>query len=100
MVIGYASIRERLDMLGLGLSSLSRDPRIIVITFRLLVGGFVLFTGVLVAVGAIIPTAEERGAGKEIGIWTVAVVTFANGGDNIGVYVAVFFTVGPTAMVA
>ena len=27
-------------------------------------------------------------------------ITFANGGDNIGVYVPVFITVGPTAMVA
>ncbi|GAA4706768.1 hypothetical protein GCM10025781_26870 [Kocuria gwangalliensis] len=27
-------------------------------------------------------------------------ITFANGGDNIGVYVPVFATVGPTAMVA
>ena len=43
---------------------------------------------------------EEKVAGKEISIWTVAAVTFANGGDNIGVYVPVFVTVGPTAMVA
>lgn len=37
---------------------------------------------------------------KSISVWTVAAVTFANGGDNIGVYVPVFVTVGPTAMVA
>ncbi|WP_049161460.1 cadmium resistance transporter, partial [Micrococcus luteus] len=31
---------------------------------------------------------------------TVAGVTFANGGDNIGVYVPVFLSVGPGAVVA
>src|SRR5699024_8513882 len=28
--------------------------------------------------------------GKRVSVWTVAAVTFANGGDNIGVYVPVF----------
>lgn len=39
-------------------------------------------------------------AGKNVGVWTVAGVTFANGGDNIGVYVPVFLSVGPAAVVA
>lgn len=34
------------------------------------------------------------------GTWQVAVITFANGGDNIGVYVPVFLSVGPAAVVA
>ena len=38
--------------------------------------------------------------GKTVGVWTVAGVTFANGGDNIGVYVPVFLSVGPGAVVA
>lgn len=38
--------------------------------------------------------------GKNVAIWTVAGVTFANGGDNIGVYVPVFLSVGPAAVVA
>ena len=33
-------------------------------------------------------------------MWTVAGVTFANGGDNIGVYVPVFLSVDPAAVVA
>ncbi|GAA2027270.1 cadmium resistance transporter [Terrabacter terrae] len=37
---------------------------------------------------------------KPISVWTVAAVTFANGGDNIGVYVPVFLAVGTTAIVA
>ncbi|STX33376.1 cadmium resistance transporter [Kocuria rosea] len=43
---------------------------------------------------------DEKVAGKSINVWTVAAVTFANGGDNIGVYVPVFATIGPTAVVA
>lgn len=43
---------------------------------------------------------DARVAGKNVGVWTVAGVTFANGGDNIGVYVPVFLSVGPAAVVA
>ncbi|RPF25742.1 MULTISPECIES: cadmium resistance transporter [Georgenia] len=43
---------------------------------------------------------DEKVAGKAISVWTVAGVTFANGGDNIGVYVPVFVTVGTGAIVA
>ncbi|AZI65680.1 cadmium resistance transporter (plasmid) [Rhodococcus qingshengii] len=38
--------------------------------------------------------------GKNVAVWTVAGVTFANGGDNIGVYVPVFLTLDPGAVVA
>ncbi|MDZ8276314.1 cadmium resistance transporter [Microbacterium aquimaris] len=38
--------------------------------------------------------------GKKVAVWAVAGVTFANGGDNIGVYVPVFLNVGPAAVVA
>ena len=43
---------------------------------------------------------DDRYAGKNVGVWTVAGVTFANGGDNIGVYTPVFLSVGPAAVVA
>ena len=43
---------------------------------------------------------EAKVEGKKVGVWTVAGVTFANGGDNIGVYVPVFLNVGPAAVVA
>ena len=42
---------------------------------------------------------EAKVEGKKVGVWTVAGVTFANGGDNIGVYVPVFLSVGPAAVV-
>lgn len=43
---------------------------------------------------------ESRIEGKKVAVWAVAGVTFANGGDNIGVYVPVFLSVGPAAVVA
>ncbi|AOD24933.1 cadmium resistance transporter [Rhodococcus pyridinivorans] len=43
---------------------------------------------------------EQKTAGKKVAVGTVAAVTFANGGDNIGVYVPVFVTVGAPAVVA
>ena len=43
---------------------------------------------------------EAKVEGKKVWVWTVAGVTFANGGDNIGVYVPVFLSVGPAAVVA
>ena len=43
---------------------------------------------------------DAKLAGKNVGVLTVAAVTFANGGDNIGVYVPVFLSVGPAAVAA
>ena len=43
---------------------------------------------------------DAKVEGKNVAVWTVAAVTFANGGDNIGVYVPVFLSVGPGAVVA
>ena len=43
---------------------------------------------------------DAKIAGKNVGVLTVAAVTFANGGDNIGVYVPVFLSVGPAAVLA
>ena len=37
---------------------------------------------------------------KRLSVLTIAAVTFANGGDNIGVYVPVFLAVGTGALVA
>ena len=43
---------------------------------------------------------EAKVAGKKVGVGSVAGVTFANGGDNIGVYTPVFLSVEPLAVVA
>ncbi|MCM3515137.1 cadmium resistance transporter [Nocardioides sp. P86] len=43
---------------------------------------------------------DEAMEGRVISAWVVAAVTFANGGDNIGVYVPVFLSVGTGALLA
>ena len=43
---------------------------------------------------------DDTVADKPISALTVAAVTFANGGDNIGVYVPVFLAVGTSAVLA
>ncbi|MCM3556543.1 cadmium resistance transporter [Janibacter melonis] len=43
---------------------------------------------------------DETMAERPVSAWVVAAVTFANGGDNIGVYVPVFLSVGTGAVVA
>ena len=43
---------------------------------------------------------EAKVADKQVGVLTVAAVTFATGGDNIGVYVPVFATASTTAIIA
>lgn len=42
---------------------------------------------------------DAKIADKNVSVWTVAAVTFANGGDNIGVYVPVFLNVEPATVV-
>ena len=59
--IGYAFFRDRLGIPDLDLSTLRLDPGTMVVAVLLLAGGFVLFTGVLVAIGAIMPTAKDAG---------------------------------------
>ena len=43
---------------------------------------------------------EGKVSGKTLSALTIAAVTFANGGDNIGVYVPVFATVGTAGIIA
>lgn len=43
---------------------------------------------------------EGKVSGKTLSVLTIAAVTFANGGDNIGVYVPVFATVGTAGILA
>jgi cadmium resistance protein CadD (predicted permease) len=43
---------------------------------------------------------DDTMAERPVSAWVVAAVTFANGGDNIGVYVPVFLSVSTSALVA
>jgi ABC-2 type transport system permease protein len=58
---GYLFLRDSLALPDLDLSSLVFEPAPLINGALLLLGGFTLFTGVLVAIGAIMPTAKEAG---------------------------------------
>jgi ABC-2 type transport system permease protein len=58
---GYLFLRDSLALPDLDLSSLVFEPAPLIVGALLLLGGFTLFTGVLVAIGAIMPTAKEAG---------------------------------------
>ena len=61
VVIGYLFFRSNLSLPDVDLSQLSLEPRPMLVGALLLLGGFILFTGALVAVGAVMPTAKEAG---------------------------------------
>ncbi|RYV52977.1 ABC transporter permease [Pengzhenrongella frigida] len=61
VVVGYLFFRSNLNLPDVDLSHLSFEPGAIVVGTLLLLGGFILFTGTLVAIGAMVPTAKEAG---------------------------------------
>jgi ABC-2 type transport system permease protein len=61
VIFGYIFFRSSLSWPSLDLSALVFDPTRMTIGALLLLGGFTLFTGTLVAIGATMPTAKEAG---------------------------------------
>ena len=61
IVIAYALFRTQLNIPTLDLSTLALDPQQMIVGALILIGGFALFTGTLVALGAIMPTAKDAG---------------------------------------
>lgn len=65
-IIGYALFHDKLSIPAFDVSTLAFDPVRIAIGAALFVLSFIMFTGILVAIGASVPTAKE--AGSFIGI--------------------------------
>jgi ABC-2 type transport system permease protein len=61
VVVVYLFFRSSLNLPSFDLAHLQLDPFQMITGALLLIGGFTLFTGTLVAVGAIMPTAKEAG---------------------------------------
>jgi ABC-2 type transport system permease protein len=61
MAIGYIFFRTSLNIPDLGLSGLELDPQRMIVGALLLLGGFALFVGTLVALGAAMPTVKDAG---------------------------------------
>ncbi len=62
LLIGYFFFRSSLNLPNLDLSALVFNAGRMIVGALLLLGGFLLFTGTLVAIGAIMPTAKDAGA--------------------------------------
>ena len=61
LAIGYTFFRTALKIPDLGLDGLQLDPERMIVGALLLLGGFALFVGTLVALGAAMPTAKDAG---------------------------------------
>lgn len=62
MLLGYVFFRDKLAIPNFDLSKLTFQFWPMVIGALLFIGGFILFTGVLVGIGAVMPTAKEASA--------------------------------------
>jgi len=60
--VAYLFFRATLNLPEIDLSGLTFDPAQMTIGALLALGGFALFTGTLVAIGAVMPTAKDAGA--------------------------------------
>lgn len=61
IVTGYVFFRSDLNLPNIDFSHLVFDPQQMTVGALILIGGFALFTGTLVALGAAMPTAKDAG---------------------------------------
>jgi ABC-2 type transport system permease protein len=61
IVVAFLFFRDKLAIPDLDLSTITFEPGTMAVGALLLLGGFTVFTGVLVAIGAIMPTAKDGG---------------------------------------
>ena len=61
-LIGYILLHDKLSLPSVDLSNIPLDPTRIIIGLIVFIASFLLFTGLLVAIGAAVPTAKEAGS--------------------------------------
>ena len=61
VIVGYVFFRSNLNLPDVDLSHLTLQAGPMLVGALLLAGGFILFTGTLVAIGAVVPTVKEAG---------------------------------------
>lgn len=79
MLIGYLFFRDQLQLPNFDLSGLVFEPQKMVVGALILIGGFALFTGTLVAVGAVMPTAKDAAPVFSVVIFAVVIPLYASG---------------------
>lgn len=105
VIAGYLFFRSNLNLPDVDLSHLTLEPGPMIVGALLLLGGFILFTGTLVAIGAVVPTAREAGtffAPLMVVIWVPFYVVSLIVSDPHSLIVQIFtyfpFTAPVTAM--
>ncbi|MFC4394691.1 ABC transporter permease [Arthrobacter sedimenti] len=95
--LAYLFFRDSLALPDLNLSSLVFEPGPMITGALLLLGGFTVFTGVLVAIGAIMPTAKEAGTifGPLMAMMFIPFYTFSLVISNPGALIVQVFTYFP-----
>jgi len=79
MLVGFLFFRDQLQLPNFDLSGLVFDPQKMIVGALILIGGFALFTGTLVAVGAIMPTAKDAAPVFSVVIFAVVIPLYASG---------------------
>jgi ABC-2 type transport system permease protein len=62
IVVAFIFFRDKLAIPDFDLSTISFEPGTMIVGALLLLAGFTVFTGVLVAIGAVMPTTKDAGA--------------------------------------
>ena len=78
-LIGYVFFRHQLQIPSLDLSTLVFEPQKMIVGTLILIGGFALFTGALMAVGAIMPTAKDAAPLFSVVVFAVIIPLYASG---------------------
>ncbi|GAA1442957.1 ABC transporter permease [Leifsonia poae] len=79
VLIGYVFFRSQLSIPELALSGLVFEPEKMIVGVLILIGGFALFTGTLVAVGAVMPTAKDAAPVFSVVIFSIVIPLYASG---------------------
>ncbi|MEN0085339.1 MAG: ABC transporter permease [Leifsonia sp.] len=79
MLVGYLFFRDQLQLPNFDLSGLVFEPQKMIVGALILIGGFALFTGTLVAVGAVMPTAKDAAPVFSVVIFAVVIPLYASG---------------------
>lgn len=62
VLLGYLVLHDKLSLPSIDLSTIPLDPIRIIMGFAIFITSFVMFTGLLVAIGSATPTAKEAGS--------------------------------------
>jgi ABC-2 type transport system permease protein len=79
VILGFLFFRDQLNIPALDPSGLVFQPQKMIVGALLLIGGYALFTGTLVAVGAVMPTAKDAAPVFSVVIFSLIVPLYASG---------------------